>query len=119
VYNFGQAQSNSSNVDFVYADGGLHSPFVAFNFDYIDNWGSYNATQLKRLTNVSVSEFESMTNALLIEKVTTSSVTGGSVDNVTSGNIIGFITINGQKGLIKVNSVSYMQIDITVKVQKP
>jgi hypothetical protein len=82
-------------------------------------WGTKHTTKIKKLTTVTTSEFDAMTkDELIVEKVTGSTVSGESADNVQAGNIIGFITDAGKKGLIKVNSASSSQITITVKVQK-
>ena len=124
VYLIADARTNSAKVDFIYYNfsGTSHtisSPNSTYHSSMDVGWTTKNKTKLQRLTTITVAEFDAMVkDALIVEKVT--STTSESVANLAAGNIIGFITDGGKKGLIKVNSVNSPanHINITVKVQK-
>ena len=121
-YTISAASSYSSQIDFLYYGEfgtlGLYSPSVAKNQTIIeDNWSTLNTTKLQRLTTVSSSQFDGAKRSSEIGTMVPS-ISDGSVAGLSSGNIVGFITAGGKKGLIKVNSVTESNINISVKVQK-
>ena len=125
IYTQNDARTNSASVDFIYYnDMGSHtisSPKSTPNDinSTLVNWGTRRGTKLQRLTSVTTSQFDSMTDdQLIVANVT--SITSESVTSIATGHIIGFITDGGKRGMIKINSVGSPanHINITVKVQQ-
>ena len=129
VYEIAEAKTNSAKIDFVYWNGASNPNSIAAPSNTTlgtitamqSGWTTKNQTKLQRLTTVTVAAFNAMNNdAEIVEKVTATTVTGDIVSNLKVDDIIGFITVGGKKGLMKVNSVGTPanHIDITIKVQK-
>ena len=124
---YSSTPANTTLIDFVYFDDlGTHtiaSPKMASEPGVlqgkIGSWSTKNATKLQKFTSVTTSQFDAMEDdALIVQHVP--NITSESVINLAANNIIGFVTVGGKKGLIKVNSVGSPAntINITVKVQK-
>ena len=123
VYLVTAARTNSARVDFIYYNQlGAHtlsSPNSTFHTALETGWATKNKTKIQRLTTITAAQFDEIEkDALIVENV--ANITSEGVAQLAAGNILGFITDGGKRGLIKVNSVNSPanHINITVKVQK-
>ena len=122
VYLIGQARINSAKVDFIYSNQSdshtLSSPNSTFHDAMDTGWGTKNKTKIQKL-DISATKFDTITtNDELVANVP--NISSESVTDLEAGNIIGFITSGGKRGMIKINSVNSPanHINITIKVQK-
>jgi len=134
VYSISAAKTNSEKIDFIYFNGSTHPKSLAAPNNASvgtlglgnapSTWGIKNATKLGLLSDVTVDQFDECEDDWLItEKVTTAAVSADIVSNLAENNVVGFITANGKKGLIKVISVDASgetnnSIKISIKVQE-
>ena len=134
VYTLSQASANSAKVDFIYFNGSTNplslaapsnSAVQTISSNAVAGWATKNATKLGKLTSVTAAQFDDCEDdALITTSVTTTAVSADIVSSLAVGNVIGFITASGKKGLIKVVTVSTggaaanESIKIDIKVQK-
>jgi len=129
VYEIAAARTNSAKVDFVYWNGASNPNSIAAPSNTTlgtitamqSGWTTKNQTKLQKLTTVTAAQFDAMNNdAIIDEKVTSTTVTTDIVSNLATNDIIGFITASGKKGLMKIVSVGdpTNHIKITIKVQE-
>ena len=135
VYSITNAKTNSAKIDFIYFNGATHPKSLAAPNNAAvgtlgqtsapSTWTTKNATKLGLLSNVTGAQFDACENDELIETVvTTAAVSADIVSNLAANNVVGFITADGKKGLIKVISIDTSSdannsIKISIKVQKP
>ena len=125
---YGSSPATPGIIDFIYFnDLGAHtlsSPNHAAQpgvlQGVVGDWTTKNTTKLQRLTNVTAAQFDEVANDAQIAQHVSASITSQSVTNLAANNIVGFVTDDGKRGLIKVKSVNdpANHINITVKVQK-
>ncbi len=131
------AKTNSNKVDFIYFNGATNKQSIAApsnsdvqnlassSADKVSTWTTKNDTKLSKLS-ITAAEFDAISNdAVINEKVTTTTVTGNIVSNLAAGDVIGFITAStsvspGKKGLIKIESFDTANNNavVSIKVQK-
>ncbi|MDR2886535.1 MAG: hypothetical protein LBV26_00820 [Bacteroidales bacterium] len=135
VYNLAAAKPLSAQIDFIYLDGATNPLSIvapnntvlnglsAASADRVATWAKRNATKLGKL-DVTAAAFDAMGNdAVIAEKVTTTAVAADIVKDLKAGDVVGFITEGGKKGMLKViNTVTTpagsKSITIAIKVQK-
>ena len=136
VYSIANAKTNSGLIDMIYSNGAQY-PFalVAPNLSAIgslpensanrvETWTTRNATRFAKLTSVTAAQFDAATDDLeIVQHVTDAAVSANNVTSLAAGNIVGFITAGGKRGLIKVistntSSAANQSITIDVKVQQ-
>lgn len=130
VYLMLAANTTPANVDMAYQYGTTNLAFlgspndaaVQSVYSNISGWNVKNDTKFTALlTGV---DFDAVVNDLVITNVvTTSTATATKITNLAAGNIFGYITASGKKGLIKVNSVNgttpaTRNISLYLKVQE-
>ncbi len=134
VYTIADAKTNSAKVDFIYFNGTSNKKSLAApNNSSVgtlggasspSTWATKNATKLGLLSGVTAAQFDASTDdALITSNVTTAAVSADIISNLAAGNVVGFITAAGKKGLIKVISIdessdANQSIKISIKVQK-
>ena len=125
---FGISPVNPAIIDFVYfvdltgptlcspnTAGGSGGAMAAL----IGGWSTRNATKIARLTNVTAAQFDAVTNEAHINQHVSASLSGEFATNLVAGHVVGFVTVGGKRGMIKVNSVGTNNtINIEVKVQR-
>ncbi len=133
VYTISAAKTNIKKVDFIYfyqTTGDkrlaeLVSPAAA-NLTWLESVKSNcNATKFTNALDITATQFDNIKEAtgaeLIDELVTDKTATLNYAANLSAGKYVGFITANGQKGIIKVVNVSGTEagtITIDIKVQK-
>ena len=116
VWKLAEAKENSSHVDFIYSDGSsFEKTLVAPSVDNaitnlysgaVKTWSKRNATKFAKLSGITAAEFSACENdGLIVEHVTTTSVTANIVSDLNTGDIVGFITDGGKKGLLKIDTI--------------
>jgi len=121
------ADAGATASDFVYFQGSQNGQTIASPQNIttqstlsertkVQAWSNIKKTKLAKLTGVSAADFDGMTNDKLIkEKV---SVTTEIANQLAAGDIVGFITDDGKKGMIKVISAGSNKINFSIKVQQ-
>jgi hypothetical protein len=131
VYTLDQAFANQALIDYMYWWGASTSATIGapddanaalvFNTgDYkLDNWTTKNATRFKT-TTVTVAAFDAMTDDTDIKAIA-DGADQTRIGTLAPDQVIAFVTVEGKKGLIKVNAItdgSDGTITIDVKVQQ-
>jgi len=126
---FAVAESGASASDFIYFQGSSNGQTLAspenikgqttltYASGEVKKWGTIKTTKLAKLSGVTASDFDGMTNDKLItEKVT--SISTQIANQLAAGDIVGFITDDGKKGMIKVISAANNAMNVAIKIQK-
>ncbi|MFN3404548.1 MAG: hypothetical protein ACK40G_10670 [Cytophagaceae bacterium] len=127
-----EANSSQSSIDLIFQYSGTNGNLFAAPNDAtiadahtnVASWSVKNATKFTGVLSVTASEFNSASNDVLINSnVTTSNATGTRINSLAVGNVFGFITASGKKGLVLVKEIGgttaeTRSITIDVKVQK-
>ncbi len=133
VYNMDEAMNNAGSVDWLYiyddTNGAiLAAPNDAFAASVFNDsitglpvWPVRNATKFK-MTTLNSAGFNSITTSTQILAIVAVPVPSDSKEmNLSANNVIGFMTVQGKLGLIRVNAIGISAtgiITIDVKVQK-
>ena len=129
----GISTTNQAKVDFIYFNGSSN-PFAlaaptnssvgTLSSGSVSGWSTKNATKLAKLASITASQFDACENdELITTNVTSTAVSADIVTSLAAGNIVGFITASGKKGLIKVistntSSDANQSVTIDIKVQR-
>lgn len=127
----GISTTNQAKVDFIYFNGSSN-PFALAaptnssvgTLSNVSSWSTKNATKLAKLASITASQFDACENdELITTNVTSTAVSADIVTSLAAGNIVGFITASGKKGLIKVistntSSDANQSVTIDIKVQR-
>ncbi len=112
TYTVQAGASNQNQVDLAYFYGSSNGDALAApddenidgsnanSFEFTQGWASPNQTRLVSANNV---DFDNATDA---DIAALSTFTASIVPNLAAGNVVGFVTASGKKGLIKINSVA-------------
>ena len=131
VYLLADAKTNSNKIDIIYFNGNEFKQSIAApsnsavqglssaSTSNVSTWATKNATKLKKLS-ITATEFDAMDNdAVIDEKVTSATVNGDIASDLATDDVVGFITVAGKKGLIKIVSFdAENNATISIKVQK-
>ncbi len=121
--------TNQAKVDFIFAYGSTSHYYIgapsnsdiAISHTSIANWTTKNATVIA-ITSVTATQFDAITDDVAIVAAT-ANISGTKANDLSSGNVFAFITVDGKKGLVKVVSTegtigADRKITLEVKVQQ-
>jgi hypothetical protein len=131
VYTETVATGKSNLVDFAYfspsttstgigavSDQAVSGAAPTGSYPNTSSWATKNATKLTKSTTYTTANFASVTDAQ-IAGLTAPTTT--VVNNIMTGDVLEFQTVNNKKGLIKIESITpglSGTVNISVKVQK-
>jgi hypothetical protein len=134
IYLLADAFDNQGKIDWLYFYGTgteqnlatIASPndtSAAKVFNYgnfqLANWTIKNDTRFKIIPTIV--DWAAITDDGTIKQLTQDGVIGTKVNHLEIGNVLGFITVTGKRGLIKVDNITDTDngtIEISVKVQQ-
>jgi hypothetical protein len=127
VYNLADAKTHAEKIDWLYFYGTTNQATIASPFDSdarsvypsIETWSVKNATLFKKITTAV--DWASIADDTPILQLTADGVTESKVNQLAVGDILGFITVTGKHGLIKIDAIvtgSAGTITFSVKVQQ-
>jgi hypothetical protein len=113
-------------IDIVYFYGATNNASLAapddaganeFSVFALDSWSTKNST---KFTAVLAVDFDTVLGAEDIDGFVSSTPANSKASKLSAGDVVGFETANGQKGLVKVTDITTGEtgsITISVKIQ--
>ena len=135
VYMLADAKVNSEKVDLVYFFGATLGATLAAPDDGkaalvftgpngLDTWAQRNNTRFKKLDETTINWGDITDDTIIVEQTETgvdSSRISNTEDGLEAGDMLGFITASGKKGMILIDEIipgAAGSISISVKVQQ-
>jgi hypothetical protein len=131
IYNLAEAKTNAARVDWLYFYGSSNHATIAAPDDAdaisvfndptngISTWSVKNATRFKNITTAV--DWNAVIDDGPILQLTQDGVTESKISQLAANDVLGFITVTGKHGLIKIGNIvvgAGGTIEISVKVQQ-